>query len=248
MEIEPIKCAMIVSDDSVRRKFEEFIHRMPNLSYEGSCASVESALQLYYKNKIQLFFINIEKGMSTYQLLKVLNPVPFIIFISDTDRWAIDSYKLDAVDYLLMQSTFAVFMSAVIKVFRLKNSSAMVNLAEPVHSDTETVDFICIKSEYQLYRINISDLYLVEALGDYVKIFISGLSKPLLSLLKISDMEQMLPEAEFMRVHRSFIVQKKAITEISPENIQVNDRTVPVGNTYRNAVKDFVNQLVVLDS
>lgn len=240
-----IICAIVHSDPQVVEKLENFITQTPFLTLCGKYQHDVDALSAYYEHHIQLFFIGIEyNDTNAARFCQLLNAPTRVIFIS-SDKWsAADCFRLDALDYLLYTDTYPVFLEAANKALRWFNS---VRPETPETSPTrEETTFVYIKSEYRVMRLELSNINYIEGLGDYVKIYCCNDSKPILSLCSMKNLEQVLPEKDFIRVHRSYIVSKKCITVLERGNIIFGNTCIPVGESYRKRFQEYLNQLPIL--
>ncbi|MBR1804574.1 MAG: LytTR family transcriptional regulator DNA-binding domain-containing protein, partial [Muribaculaceae bacterium] len=144
----------------------------------------------------------------------------------------------NALDYLLKPITFSTFLEACNKALQWYSLTRQ----ETATPAAEEVKSIFVKSEYKLLQINLDDIRYIEGLKDYVKIYTEQSARPILSLMNMKAMEQMLPASRFIRVHRSFIVSKEKIREIDRNRIVFGDVYIPIGDSYKAAFQDFINQ------
>ncbi len=162
-----------------------------------------------------------------------------IVFTTAFDQYAVDGFRANALDYLLKPISYADFMEACNKAlqwFQLVQQSEQ----QPT-MPMEEPRSIFVKSEYKLLQIDLDDIRYIEGLKDYVKIYTEQSPHPVLSLMNMKAIEQMLPASRFIRVHRSFIVQKSKIREIERNRIVFGDVYIPIGDSYKQAFQDFIN-------
>jgi DNA-binding LytR/AlgR family response regulator len=160
-----------------------------------------------------------------------------VIFTTAYEKYALEGYKLEVVDYLLKPFSYEEFLKAVRKVERL------INLEAKVLKDVEANDqFLFLKSDYKIKRINFNDILYIEGLKDYVKVFIANNPKPILSLTSLKLLETKLPEKMFMRVHRSFIVNLEKIDTIERSRIVFGKDYIPVGDQYKDKFQEFLDK------
>ena len=155
------------------------------------------------------------------------------MFTTAFDQYAIDGYRVNALDYLLKPISYVDFLAAANKALQWFNLIDGQTPADEVKS-------IFVKSDYKLLQIDLDRIKYVEGLKDYVKIYTDDSPRPILSLMNMKAMEQMLPESRFIRVHRSFIVQKGKIREIDRNRIVFGDVYIPIGDSYKQAFQDFL--------
>ena len=156
-----------------------------------------------------------------------------VVFTTAFDQYAIDGYRVNALDYLLKPISYVDFLAAANKALQWFNLIDGQTPADEVKS-------IFVKSDYKLLQIDLDRIKYVEGLKDYVKIYTDDSPRPILSLMNMKAMEQMLPESRFIRVHRSFIVQKGKIREIDRNRIVFGDVYIPIGDSYKQAFQDFL--------
>ncbi len=158
-----------------------------------------------------------------------------IVFTTAFGQYAVESYKVAAIDYLLKPISYQHFLKATQKVLRVVQS--VPSLGTSTHEE-----FIFVKSEYKLRQIFLNKILYIEGLKDYVKIYVEDESHPILSLLSLKSLEDMLPGDRFMRVHRSFIVQGCKIGLIERNRIVFGKQYIPISETYKNVVMQYVEQ------
>jgi DNA-binding LytR/AlgR family response regulator len=174
------------------------------------------------------------------ELSKMIPENTRIVFTTAFDQYAVDGFRVNALDYLLKPISYADFMEACNKAlqwFQLVQQSGQQATAA-VEDEPRS---IFVKSEYKLLQINLDDIRYIEGLKDYVKIYTEQSPHPILSLMNMKAIEQMLPASRFIRVHRSFIVQKSKIREIERNRIVFGDVYIPIGDSYKQAFQDFIN-------
>lgn len=240
-----ITCALLHNNPKTTQKLESFITQTPFLTLCGKYEHPVEALSAYYEHHIQLFFIGIENDdMEGCRFCQLLNTPTRVIFISKNKKSAADCFRLDALDYLLSTVTYPIFLEAANKAIRWFNARkpTMPELTETPQEAT----FIYIKSEYRIMRLELKEVCYIEGLGDYVKIYCRNEPKPILSLCSMKSLEQVLPEKEFMRVHRSYIVRKQCITVMERGNIIFGKISIPIGDSYRKRFQEYLSQLPIL--
>lgn len=240
-----ITCAVLHSNKKTAEKLENFIAQTPFLILCGKFTHPVEALSAYYEHHIQLFFIGIDnKDMEGYRFCQLLNPPTRVIFVSTDKEPAADCFRLDALDYLLDTFTYPIFLEAANKALR------WFNIRQPhaaaVSKTPKEASFIYIKSEYRIMRLELDEINYIEGLGDYIKIYCRDESKPILSLCSLKSMEQILPEKDFIRVHRSYIVRKQCISVLEHGNIIFGKTCIPVGDSYRKRFQEYISQLPIL--
>lgn len=168
---------------------------------------------------------------------------PRIIFTTAFNNFALEGYKVDALDYLLKPFNYEEFLRAATKAkayFELINRPASTAPATTAPEPEE--DSLFLKVEYQLVRVSYNDILYIEGLKDYVKVHLQSTTKPVLSLTSLKALEDRLPARKFMRVHRSFIVSLDKITSLTRNNIQIGNVTIPVSDQYKDTFTQFLNK------
>ncbi|MEL5896029.1 LytTR family DNA-binding domain-containing protein [Bacteroides sp. GD17] len=246
-----LNCAILHADPKVAEQLEEYIGKIPFLSLCGKYGDPLEALKDYYETKVEVYFVGIypveEGGINGMDFCRLLSSSTRVIFITDTDRHAAECFRLDALDYLSGEINFSIFFQSVSKAarwFSLQEGSAAGQ--NPPKNREESPKVIYIRSDSRIMRLDLEQINYIEGLGDYVKIYCKGASKPILSLCSMKYMEEKLPADAFIRIHRSFIVRLDCISAIGRGSVMVEQKDVPIGDAYRERVKGYVARLSVL--
>jgi DNA-binding LytR/AlgR family response regulator len=195
------------------------------------------AIEFLSKEEAELIFVDIQMpDLSGIEFTRTLEADHKIVFTTAYEKYALEGFKLNAVDYLLKPFSYEEFLKAAGKAHKL---------AELEASNLPTVEannqFLFLKSEYKIRRINFNDILYIEGLKDYIKVFTSGEDKPVLSLNSIKSLEQKLPE-KFMRVHRSFLVNLDKIETIDRSRIVFGKAYIPVSDQYKAKFQEFLDK------
>lgn len=225
-----------------------FIEQTPFLRLAGRHESAVAALRaLHEQPEIQLLFLDIKMpDLSGLELARVLQKGPRVIFTTAFNQYALEGFRVDALDYLLKPFNYEEFLHAALKAkafFELKQAhAAPINL--PVHQSANPPeqDHIYLKVEYQLVRVALADIVYVEGLKDYVKVHLASQTRPLLSLTSLRGMEEKLPAGKFMRIHRSYIVGLNHIQAVGRGTVQIAGETLPVSDGYRETFDQFFSR------
>ncbi|MCD8293600.1 MAG: LytTR family transcriptional regulator DNA-binding domain-containing protein [Prevotellaceae bacterium] len=243
-----LNCAILHTDRDVTGKLQEYIGKVPFLRLRGVYHDSLEALRDYYELKVELYFTGIgpadEDGIDGMEFCKLLSPPTRVIFVADNGRHAAECFRLDALDYLWGDFDFPLFSESVGKATRWFAMQGTVLDKDNVVKETPRV--IYIHSDNRIVRLDLEHIHYIEGLGDYVKIYYKDLAKPVMTLCSMKYLEERLPEKEFMRVHRSFIVRKDCIDAIGRSMVVVEKRDLPIGDAYRARVKGYVSNLAVL--
>jgi DNA-binding LytR/AlgR family response regulator len=226
-----------------------FIEQTPFLNLTGRYSSAVEALVGLQDQKVDLIFLDIQMpNLNGMELARVLDSrganKPRIIFTTAYNQFAIEGYRVDALDYLLKPFNYEEFLHAsnkALSYFELvnrSNSAAATTVAEPAEEE----EYLFLKIEYQLVRIALNEIMYIEGLKDYVKIYLQDKEKPLLSLTSLKALEEKLPSKRFMRVHRSFIVSLNKINSITRNALQIGKVNITVGDQYKEAFGGFLSK------
>lgn len=235
-----------------------FIEKTPFLQLTGRYSSAVEALQGLMTAPIDVIFLDIQMpdltGLELARVLERSNRGPGstrIIFTTAFDQFALDGFRVDALDYLLKPFNYEEFLRAASKarqyfelVHRPESTAVIIQPTPPAALAPETAsEYLFLKVEYQLVRIAYTDILYVEGLKDYVKVYRqSDPSRPLLSLTSLKALEEKLPATRFMRVHRSFIVALDRLDAVTRNSVQIGSTTIPVSDQYKDVFSQFISR------
>lgn len=238
----PIRCLIIDDEPLAIKLIKRHVEQVPGLELVNSFQNPLEAFEFLQKNNIDLIFLDIQMPVLTgLDFVKSLQNQPGIIFTTAYRNYAVESYELDVVDYLVKPITFTRFFKAISK-FMKKTSS--ITIVQPSESKTTIAaetkiqtpvyqDYMYVNSNKKHIKVEFDQILYVESLKDYVRIHIG--SKRIITKDKISDFEKKLPAA-FLRIHRSFIVNTDKITAFTSQDIEINDLELPIGSSYKKEV------------
>jgi DNA-binding LytR/AlgR family response regulator len=236
-----IKCAIVDDEPLAVELLASYVKKIPFLELCGKYTNATDALHGIGETPVDLLFLDIQMPeLNGLELSRMVPETTRIVFTTAFNQYAIDGFRVNALDYLLKPISYAEFMEACNKAlqwFQLVQQ----NEQQPTAKAEEEPTSIFVKSEYKLLQINLDDIRYIEGLKDYVKIYTEQSPHPILSLMNMKAIEQMLPVTRFIRVHRSFIVQKSKIREIERNRIVFGDVYIPIGDSYKQAFQDFIN-------
>ncbi len=241
-----LRCAITDDEPLALNLMESYVKKTPGLELVGKYSNAVEALGGLRDNPVDLIFLDIQMPeMDGLELSRIIDPSTRIVFTTAFDSYAIDSYKVNALDYLMKPISYSEFLQAVdkaVKWFELVNSASSP-AASPQEGDSAAVavDSIFVKSEYKQVQIMLDDILYVEGFKDYVKIFTEN-SDPVLSLISLKALESQLPADKFMRVHRSFIVNIKKIREVNRSRIIFGSVEIPIGDSYKDDFQSFIDR------
>ena len=242
-----MRCIAVDDEPLALKKLTGYISRVPFLKLIASCQDAFEVMKLLSEEEVDLIFLDINMpDLTGLELARSLVVKPLIIFTTAYSEYAIEGFKLDAIDYLLKPFEFHDLLKAADKArkyIEFRHATASEN--ESVQPDNKNPLFV--KADYKVIRINISDIKYIEGMSDYVRIFMDGEQKPGMTLLSMKKIEERLPPQQFMRVHRSYIVNLQKIMEISRLRIIFdNNVCIPVGDSYKDNFLDYINKMSML--
>jgi DNA-binding LytR/AlgR family response regulator len=216
----------------------DYIQKTPDLLLLGQFENPLEAAQYISKNHIDIVFTDIQMpGLNGIEFTRSMINGPVVIFTTAYAKYAIEGFKLDIADYLLKPFTYEEFLTSVHKAGRMIRS--VTKPADDVLSNNE---FLFLKSEYKIKRINFRNILYIEGLKEYVKVYTMHSDKPILSLSSLKILEIKLPADKFMRVHRSFIVNLEKIETIERSRIVFGKKYIPIGEQYKDKFQEFLDK------
>ena len=238
-----IKCAVVDDEPLAVELLASYVKKIPFLELCGKYTNATDALHGIGEQPVDLLFLDIQMPeLNGLELSKMVPENTRIVFTTAFSQYAVDGFRVNALDYLLKPISYADFLEASNKAMQwfqlVQQSEQQPAATAPTNEEPSS---IFVKSEYKLLQIQLDDIRYIEGLKDYVKIYTEQSPRPILSLMNMKAIEQMLPESRFIRVHRSFIVQKSKIREIERNRIVFGDVYIPIGDSYKQAFLDFIN-------
>jgi len=235
-----MNCIIVDDEPLALNLLEDNIKKIPFLKLIKKCKNVTEALKIYNEEKIDLIFLDIEMpDISGIQFLKSLKNKPMVIFITAYEKYALEGFDLDVLDYLLKPVSFDRFLKAVNKANEYFN---FINTkSSPQENQGIYHDYIFVKSDHKIIKINTNDILYVEGLKDYVKIYSGG--RPIFTLLSLKFLEEKLSPEKFIRVHRSYIISISKIEYIGKSKVNIADASIPISNFYREKLFDIINDI-----
>jgi len=224
-----------------------FIEQTPFLNLVGSFSSGVKALTLIHEQQIDLIFLDIQMpDLTGIQLARILDRQPGssgprVIFTTAFNNFALEGYKVDALDYLLKPFNYEEFLIAANK------GRAYAELVRPVQSPAvlqteQEEEYIFLKVEYHLVKIAIKDILYIEGLKDYVKVYLEDTERPILTLTSLKVLEQKLSAKIFMRVHRSYIVSLDKVNSVTKNSLHIGALSITVGEQYKEAFNNYLSR------
>jgi len=224
-----IQCLIIDDEPLAQNVIENYLINFSFIKLIAKCDNALIALEWIKKQKIDLIFLDVSMPfISGIDFIRTLTNPPAIILTTAHREFAVESYELSVVDYLLKPISFERFLKAINKL-----NMDTAEIAKPVITDAKRETFIYVKSEKKNVKISLQDILFIESLKDYIKIHTTD--KTIITQVAISMIEQRLPD-NFLRVHRSFIVAKDKITAYTQHDVEIGRRQIPIGRNYKTIV------------
>ncbi len=236
-----ISCVAVDDEPMALNLVESYIEKTPFLELKTKCSSAIEAMQFIKEHPVDLLFLDIQMpDLTGIEFSKMLPDNTRVIFTTAFDHYALEGFKVDAIDYLLKPFDYAEFLAAVNK------AQKWFELTKGKPSQTQFIskekEFLFVKSEYKQLRIKLDDVLYFEGLKDYIKIWLKDNPRPILTLMSLKSLEEELPSTQFMRVHRSFIVSLSNIDVIERSQIIINKQRITVSEQYKPNFLEFINK------
>ncbi len=236
-----IKVLAIDDEPLALQQLVSYIQKVPFLELTGQCQSALEAKDILNSQPVDAVFCDINMpDLNGMDFVKSLAAPPLVVFTTAYSEYAVEGFKVNAVDYLLKPFGLDDFRRAANRLKdRLEAAPAAAPVAPAVSTDDD--DTIFIKTDYKVIKIAVSDIRYVEGMSEYLKIHLEGQPKPVVTLLSMKKMEEFLPPT-FMRIHRSYIINLKKILEVNKNRVILDaDTYLPVGDNYKDAFNDYLN-------
>ncbi len=231
-----IRCAIVDDEPLALDLLEGYVRKTPFLQLEGRFNSALSALESLHKQEIDLYFLDIQMPeLNGMDFSRMLGNHAKVIFTTAFQQYAVEGFRVDALDYLLKPISYPEFLQAANKAlrwFEMSGKQSHNQIAE---------DAIFVKADSRLVQIKLSDILYMESWDDYVKIFLEGISQPIVAQLSMKMLEEKLPAHRFARIHRSFIVQIDKITTIEHHRIVFGKTRIPISDSYKESFYDLLH-------
>jgi DNA-binding LytR/AlgR family response regulator len=233
-----IRCIAIDDEPLALKQIADYISKTPFLELAGVCESALQASELLEQTLVDLMFVDINMpDLSGMDFVKSLENPPFIVFVTAYDQYAVEGFRVDAVDYLLKPVSYGDFLKSANRVKTLYDAQQQ----KPAKV-TSNKEFLFVKSEYKILRINFDDIKYIEAMSEYIRIHLTS-SKPVMTQLSMKAIEEQLPGERFMRVHRSYIINLSKISVIERNRIVFDGSVyIPVSEQYKSNFQNYLDR------
>jgi len=242
-----LSCIIIDDEPLALGLMETYVKKTPFLNLVGKFENAIDAISTLENDPPQILFLDIQMPeLNGLELSKIIKDKTKIVFTTAFQQYALDGFKVNALDYLLKPISYADFLQAANKALQWYEMAGNKEEKE-VEKKEEQKRSIFVKSDYKLIQIDLDKITHIEGLKDYVKIFVEGETYPILSLMSMKSLEEMLPKDRFIRVHRSYIVQPKKIKTIERNRIVFGKEYIPISDSYKEAFQNFLNKYSILN-
>ena len=233
-------CAIVDDEPLAVKLLESYVNKTPSLTLAASYSSAVEAMDGLRSDPVDLLFLDIQMPeLDGLEFARMVGDDTCIVFTTAFSQYAVDGYKVNAVDYLLKPISYPDFLASVNK------AQDLLAKIRPSVVEQESKDSFFIKSDYKLIRIAFDDILYIEGLKDYVKIYLSSAPRPILSLTSMKTVENFLPQNDFLRIHRSYIVNMNKVTSLERGQVQIGERKLTVGDSYKDKILEYVGRLLL---
>ncbi|HXB44413.1 MAG TPA: LytTR family DNA-binding domain-containing protein [Puia sp.] len=231
-----IRCIIVDDETLAQQVIQNHLQRMPGIQLVSVCNNSTEASAALKKFEVDLIFLDIQlPGTSGMHFLRGLPNSPLVILTTAYAEYALESYEFSVIDYLLKPISFERFQKAMSKI-----TDSRLYGQPTIERDQAPGNHIFIKSGTKFFKVNFSEIIYIEAMKDYLKIHTAGYK--LVTLHTMSEMEKLLPEKQFLRVHKSFIVAVGYIVSIYGNSIELGKAIIPIGLSYKTSVMSFISR------
>jgi two-component system, LytTR family, response regulator len=234
-----LNCIAVDDEKLALNLLVDNIGKVAYLNLVAQCRDALSAIKALKEHAVDLVFIDIQMpGISGIQFVESLAKRPMVIFVTAYREFAVEGYSLDVVDYLVKPVPIERFLKACDKALELHE----LKKAAKVSATQEEVDYFFVNADYSLIKVRYKDVAWIQGLKDYVKIYFSNSGKPLIARGSVSAMEKILPAAKFIRIHKSYIVSRAAVTAIRKNSVFIGTTEFIVGETYGDVMEKITGK------
>ncbi len=233
-----LRCIAIDDEPLALELLEDNISKVPFLELVATSQNPMQAMEVVKREQPDLIFLDIQMpGLTGLQFLQSLQTRPMAILITAYEKYALDSYNLDVIDYLVKPVSLDRFMKACNKAYDLYQLRTTAKSPTAVSQP----GYIFVNVEYSLVKVVLADIMWIEGLKDYIRIHLHNSNKPIVTRMNMKTIEDELPSDKFLRIHKSYIVSIHFITSIRKNSVFINDTELPVGESYKDAVNMITN-------
>ena len=236
-----INCIAIDDEPLALELLEDNIAQVPYLQLVGKCSNAIDALKLLKEINVDLVFLDIQMpGLTGLQFIQSLTVKPMFILVTAYEKFALEGFNLNVVDYLVKPVPLERFIRACNKaqeLFELKKGNFVAG------ERNKDDDFFFINVDYSLVKVMYNNIIWIESLKDYIKIYLNDNTKPIVARLSLKSLEDELPPSMFLRIHKSYIVSKNFISSVKKSSVLLDNKTeLPVGENYKDRIDELVGR------
>jgi DNA-binding LytR/AlgR family response regulator len=231
-----MRCLIIDDEPLAIKVIESYIEQIEGVEVVATCSNPLEVISILNKQAVDLVFLDIEMpNLTGIDLVKAIENMPQFIFTTAYSQYALDGFNLNATDYLVKPIPFHRFLKAISKVREKYQSETSfdVNTSSAGVSESYQNDFIFVKSEYENIKINTEDILYIQGLKDYIKIYTKDSQKAILTLMSFKNILEKLPKKDFLRVHKSYIINIQQIKALQKTKVIVGNVQIPIGDTFK---------------
>lgn len=236
-----LRCLAIDDEPLALELLVDNISKVPYLELVASCSNPLEAMNVLQEKSVDLIFLDIQMpGLTGLQFIQSLTQKPMFILITAYEKYALEGFNLDVVDYLVKPVPLDRFIKACGKAWELNQ---LKNSQKDPASTLPSPGYMFVNVDYSMLKIVLADILWIEGLKDYIKIYLkSAPNKPVIPRMSMKAMEEELPASQFIRVHKSFIVSREHITAVRKNSLFIGTMEIPVGDNYRDAITSIIGK------
>ncbi|TRZ42150.1 LytR/AlgR family response regulator transcription factor [Robertkochia solimangrovi] len=240
--MKELNCIVVDDEPMALDLIESYVLKTPFLKLAGKCNNAFEAMQLLKEENIDLIFMDIQMpDLNGLDFSRTLKGKARLIFTTAFDQYAIEGYKVDALDYLLKPFDYTEFLAAASKALDWYQITERNN-QDSGGERKPAKEYLFVRSEYRQLKIRIDDILYFEGLKDYIKIYLKDQQKPILTLKSLKSIFEELPEKRFMRIHRSFVIALDKIDEIERNQVVIQGKRITVSESYRDDFQEYISK------
>ncbi len=230
-----LRCCIVDDEPLARDLIASYIGKTPFMELAGSFGSAQQAVKTIIEESIDVIFLDINMPqLNGMEFARIVPPTCRIVFTTAYDKYAIEGFKVGALDFLLKPVSYEEFIGSA------NRALAWSDLCRRAEASDTSREYIMVKSEYRLVQIPVRDIIFIEGVKDYVKIYVDGEEKAIMTLMNMKTLERTLPSNIFLRVHRSYIINATKIRVIERNRILFGRHAIPVSDSYKQQFSDYI--------
>ncbi|HKC37105.1 MAG TPA: LytTR family DNA-binding domain-containing protein [Chitinophagaceae bacterium] len=233
-----LRCIAVDDEPLALELLEDNISKVPYLQLIAKCSNAMEAMKVLQQEPADLIFLDIQMpGLTGLQFIQSMTEKPMIILITAYEKYALEGFNLEVLDYLVKPVSLDRFVKACNKakeLFELKSKPKNKEIANP--------DYFFVNVDYSLLKINFNDIKYIEGLKDYIKIHLKSSPRAVITRMAMKVIEEELPVTKFLRIHKSYIVSLEYITAIRKNSVFIDEIELPVGENFREAVLNLTGR------